>query len=96
MEKFVCEKSEKFAVTVMVVGAMSGRGTLPLIRVPHNVKINATYYVLEVLKALLEEKIPKRYRGEAHKVFFHYDAASSHTARITTQYAAILFLIFGI
>lgn len=74
----------------MIVGAMSGHGTLPLIRVrvPHNVKINATYYIDEVLKPLLEEEIPERYHGESHKVFVHHDAASSHTARITTPYAA--------
>ena len=74
----------------MIVGAMSGRGTLPWIRVPHNAKINATYYIDEVLKPLLEEEIPKRYPGETYKVIVNYDAASSHSARITTPYPAEL------
>lgn len=96
MENYVCEKSEKFADKIMVVGAMSGRGTLPLIRVPHNVKINAKYYIEKVLKPLLEIEVPKLYGEDTSKVFVHHDAASSHTARITAQYAAELQQNLGI
>ena len=96
MEKYVSEKNEKFADKVMVLGAISGRGTLPLIRVPQNVKIIATYDVDKLLKSLFEEEILKRYPGETHKVFIHHDAASSHTARIRAQYAAELKHKFGI
>lgn len=96
VEKYICERSEKFSDKVMVVGAMSGRGPLPLIRVPHNVKICAKYYIEEVLRPLLEKEIPKLYGEDTSKVFVHHDAASSHTANITTQYAVELKQKLGI
>jgi len=49
IEEYVTQKSERYGDKIMVVGANSGRGTLPLIKVPPNVKINSKYYVDHVL-----------------------------------------------
>ena len=87
---YVFQKKEKFADKLMVVGAMSGRGVLPLIPVRTNAKVSSNYYVDNVLKRILEEEIPKLCPGETAKVYVHHDAASSHTARFTQQYAADL------
>jgi hypothetical protein len=70
----------------MIIGAVSGRGILPLIKVPSNVKINADYYIKHVLKPILEYEVPKKCPGELDKVFFHHDKASSHTAAKTMEY----------
>ena len=80
----------------MIVGALSGRGVLPLIKVPRNVKINADYYIQHVLKPICEIHLPKLYPGELHKVFVHHDAASSHTAKKTDAYAKELKQKLGI
>ena len=74
----------------MVVGAISGRGVLPLIKVPQKVKINAAYYIDFFLKPLLEVHMPKLYGKDTSKVVIHHDAASSHTARLTQKYAKTL------
>lgn len=94
--EFVLPKRERFGEKVMVVGGISGRGTLPLIKVPQNVKINAQYYVKHVLKPLLERHVPKLYKEDTSKVFVHHDAASSHTAAFTRDYAKDLEARLGI
>ena len=96
VEKFVVEKQERFGDKFMVVGARRGRGVLPLVKVPKNVKINAEWYIGRVLKPLLEVEVPKLYGEDTHKVFVHHDAASSHTAWITTAYAQDLKQRLGI
>ena len=88
--EFVTQRKEKFGEKFMVVGAITGRGTVPLITVPGNVKINANYYINDVLKPLLEGSVAKLYPNETHKVFVHHDKASSHTSRKTALYAADL------
>ena len=80
----------------MVVGAICGRGVLPLIKVPAKSKINAQNYIDFVLKPLLEVEIPKLYPGEVNKVFVHHDKATSHTASLTTKYAEDLKRRLGI
>ena len=70
----------------MVIGVITGRGILPLYRVPSNVKICAQYYVNYVLKPLFEEHLPRLYGEDMKKVFFHHDKATSHTADLTTKY----------
>lgn len=85
-ESWVFEKGESFPEGFMLVGIITGRGTLPLIKVPSNVKINAQYYVDYVLKPLFEDHLPRLYKKEINKVFFHHDKATSHTAGITTAY----------
>ncbi|CAG7815721.1 unnamed protein product [Allacma fusca] len=81
---------ERFSDKVMVVGAMTGPGVLPLIKVPHNVKINAAYYVPNVLKPLLEDGMAKLYGKDAWKGVVHHDAASLHAAMYTRAFAAEL------
>lgn len=72
-QNFVKMRRESFETKFMVVGAITGKGTLPLIRVPAKVKINSDYYIDHVLKPFLEEKIPKLYGRETSKVYFHHD-----------------------
>jgi len=67
----------------MVVGIITGRGTVPLIRVPSKVKINAEYYVDYVLKPLFAEHLPRLYRNDINKVFFYHEKAPSHTSKVT-------------
>lgn len=69
VEKFVVQKHEKFSESFMVVGAMSGRGVLPLIRVPSKVKMSAKYYVEHVLKPLCEVQVPALFGDDTSKVF---------------------------
>lgn len=70
----------------MVVGVLTGRGALPLFKVPNNVKVNSNYYVEQVLKPLIEVQLPKLYPGEMNKVFLHHDKCTSHVSKNTTQY----------
>jgi len=69
---------------------------LPLIKVPPKVKINARYYIDFVLKPILEIHVPRLYKKDTSKVIVHHDAASSHTARITQEYAKDLHQRLGI
>lgn len=85
-EDWVFEKDESFSKSFMVIGVITGRGTVPLFRVPAKVKINAQYYIENVLKPLFTEHLPRLYKKEMHKVFFHHDKATSHTAQATTDY----------
>jgi len=85
-DDWVLEKDESFKQGFMVIGIITGRGTLPLFRVPSEVKINADYYVEYVLKPLFTIYLPSLYPGEMDKVFFHHGKATSHTANKTTQY----------
>ncbi|CAG7700260.1 unnamed protein product [Allacma fusca] len=72
---------------MMVAGALSGVGVLLLIRVPPKVKVNAQYYMDQVLRPLLEDGIAQLYGEDSAKVFVHHNAARSDTARLTEQYA---------
>ena len=87
---------DNFLTTFMVVGAICGRGTLPLIRIPKKVKVCAEYYINDVLKPLLEVELPKLYPGELSKIVVHHDMASSHTAKKTQAYARDLKARLGI
>jgi hypothetical protein len=72
---------DNFHHSFMVVGAISGRGTLPLIRVPKKVKVYAEYYIRKVLRLLLKRELPKLYGPhELKKGTVHHDQAS-HTPR---------------
>ena len=70
----------------MVVGEMTGRGVLPLLKLPPNVKINAQNHINFVLQPYFKKYLPKLYPNHMHKIFFPYDKASSHTANITSLY----------
>jgi hypothetical protein len=77
---------ERWPKGFMIVGAVSGRGVLPLKKVPSNVKINAENYIKYVLRPILEIEVPKIYPNELNKVFFHHDKASAHTSSKTYHY----------
>ena len=51
-ESWIFEKNESFEQSFMVVGVITGKGTVPLFKVPSNVKINAQYYIEFVLKPI--------------------------------------------
>ncbi|UYV69740.1 IKK1 [Cordylochernes scorpioides] len=70
---------------VPVVGVMTGRGVLPLIKVPSKVKVNSEFYIECVLKPVIEQ-LKDLYPGEMDKVFLHHDKASSHTSNKTQQF----------
>ena len=70
----------------MIVGVITGLGTVPLLRELSQVKINAQYYVDYVLKSLFTKLLPRLYKNEMSKVFFHHDKAPSHTANLTRDY----------
>jgi hypothetical protein len=89
-------ESDNFKKVFMIVGAISGRGVLPLIKVPNNVKICGQYCVDHVLRPIIEKFIPYLYPNEMHKVFLHHDKASSHTCNITQRYLEEASAKFGI
>ncbi|UYV76157.1 hypothetical protein LAZ67_13002901 [Cordylochernes scorpioides] len=76
---------ETFPKGFMVVGVMTGRGVLPLIKVPSKVKVNSEFYIECVLKPVIEQ-LKDLYPGEMDKVFLHHDKASSHTSNKTQQF----------
>ncbi|UYV71871.1 IKK1 [Cordylochernes scorpioides] len=75
----------KIMAGFMVVGVMTGRGVLPLIKVPSKVKVNSEFYIECVLKPVIEQ-LKDLYPGEMDKVFLHHDKASSHTSNKTQQF----------
>ncbi|UYV65023.1 hypothetical protein LAZ67_3002852 [Cordylochernes scorpioides] len=77
--------SETFPKGFMVVGVMTSRGVLPLIKVPSKVKVNSELYIECVLKPVIEQ-LKDLYPGEMDKVFLHHDKASSHTSNKTQQF----------
>lgn len=95
-ESWIFEKRESFDESFMVVGVISGRGTIPLFKVPSNVKINAQYYIDYVLKPLFNEHLPRLYPKDMNKVFFHHDKATSHTANLTLGYLDEMRTKYGI
>jgi len=95
-ESWIFEKAESFDESFMVVGIITGKGTLPLIRVPSKVKINAQYYIDFVLQPLFEIHLPRLYGKNMKKVFFHHDKASSHTANLTIGYLEEMKTKYGI
>lgn len=89
-EEWLAKCHESWPVGFMVVAGITGRGPLPLIKVPKNVKVNAHYYIENVLKPYLEKEVPKLYPGEEANVILHHDKASSHTAKLTKEYLETL------
>ena len=85
-EQHVINCKESFPKKKMVVAGMSGRGTLPVIVIPQNVKVNQYVYRDRVLKPYFEEYLPKLYPGEMNKIIFHHDKATSHTAKEVVAY----------
>lgn len=85
-DSWVFEKSESFSKSFMVVGIITGRGALPLLRVPSGAKVDAECYVNYVLKPLFRDLLPSLYPDDMDKVFLHHDKATVHTAEFTKQY----------
>ncbi|CAG7830115.1 unnamed protein product [Allacma fusca] len=83
----VMNKKEKFGEKIMIRRAITGRGALPVFKVPHNDKGNSHYYVSDVLKPLLDVEGQKRYGENTLNVYVHHNATSSHNARFTQDYA---------
>ncbi|UYV74502.1 PGBD5 [Cordylochernes scorpioides] len=84
-DNWVHQCSETFPKGFMVVGVMTGRGVLLLIKVPSKVKVNSEFYIECVLKPVIEQ-LKDLYPGEMDKVFLHHDKASSHTSNKTQQF----------
>lgn len=82
------QQKENFLTKHMVVGAMSGRGVVPLFEVPKKVKVNAEWYITKVLRPLVDKHLPRLYGSDLHKVVIHHDKASSHTSHKTAIFAA--------
>lgn len=72
------------ASAVMVWGAISKRGKLPLKFIERGVKINAQYYLTEVLKNHLVNNAKILYGDEYY--CFQQDSAPSHKAKVVQQY----------
>jgi hypothetical protein len=95
-ENWVREHDESFPKGFMVVGGITGRGPLPLMRIPKNTKISSETFLKYVLRPLMKKHLPKIYPNETDKVFYHHDKASSHTASKTQEYLAEECLKMGI
>ncbi|CAG7734714.1 unnamed protein product [Allacma fusca] len=81
VENLVVEHHERFSDKVIVVSAMTGRDALPLIKVPHNAKINTAYYMDNVRKHIHEDGGAKLYGEDGSKDFLCRDSAISHITR---------------
>lgn len=73
-----------FSKSVMVWAAICSNGKSKLRFVKPGVKINAEYYVNNILKPFLEEDIPKLY--PQRNFVFHQDSAPSHRAILTKKF----------
>ena len=60
-ETWVRQCRETFPKGFMVVGCLTGRDALPLIKVPSKCKINSKYYIDFLLKLIFERKLPNLY-----------------------------------
>ena len=87
-DDWVFEEGESSIKILMVVGIISGRGRVPLLRITVRVKINTDYYVNYVLKPLFSVHPPRFYPNEMDNFFLHHDKASSHTANLAISYLA--------
>lgn len=78
---------ENFCKKFMAVGALCGRGVLPLIKIPLKVKVTTKYYIDFIFKPPWELEIPQLDGKDTRTVIVHHDAASPYTARLGEQYA---------
>lgn len=85
-DDWILKSRALFPKGFMIVGILTGRGALPLIRVPNKVKVNSEFYVNYVLKPLFEKLLPKLYKNDMDQVFLHHDKATSHTSEFTTNH----------
>jgi transposase len=74
------------ASRVMVWGAISPRGTLPLLFIDSNVKINAACYLKEILQGHLLQNAINLYGDDYF--CFQQDSAPAHKAKICQEWCA--------
>jgi len=96
IEEWLKYVKESWPVGFMIVGAICGRGVLPLIKIPKNAKINGEVYRDFVLNPIIEKILPNFYPGEMNKVVLHHDKATSHTCKLTQEYLQKMKIKFGI
>ena len=71
----------------MVWAGISSRGKTALRFIAPGVKVNANYYINNILKPFLSRDVPRLFpRKERKKWFFHQDSAPSHTAKETINF----------
>lgn len=92
---YVRKKGMRWGKKMMVVAIMTGRGNLPLIKVPPQTKFNAAFYIDYVLIPLITEWLPQLYPEGLERVFIHHDGATSHTADLTKKEMDNLKMYFG-
>jgi hypothetical protein len=68
-ENWVREYDERFPKGFMVVGGITGRRALPLLRIPKNTKISSKTFIKYVLQPLMKKHLPKIYPNEMDKIF---------------------------
>ena len=72
-------KRDTFAPGFVVLAVVSSRGKTKLEKV---VKVDSRYYVRRVLTPLLDDDVPRLFRGASSRnMFFHKDSAVSHTCQ---------------
>ena len=69
-----------------MVGGITGRGILLLIKVLNIVKVNLQYSIDNALKTCFEREIPRIHPNAEGKVTLHHDKESSHVVKLTIQY----------
>jgi transposase len=77
-EKYKNVQRYQNAMSVMVWGAFSKRGKLPLVFIDKGVKINANYYKTEVLEKVLLPNMQSMYGDDYY--CYQQDGAPSHTS----------------
>lgn len=85
-DKLKFMKRDDFAPGFMVWAGVCSRGKTSLHFIDRKTKVNAHYYVDNVLKPFLRKDLPRLFPGEEKKMIFHQDSASSHTARHTLDF----------
>ena len=85
-EDWVRKVNEIQAPKVMVVAAMTSRGPLQARCVPIKTKVNALYYIDNVLRPIIEKELPTLFPDDMNKIFIHHDKATSHTANQTMAF----------
>ena len=71
---------------LMVAIGICYRGKTKVYIVPPKSKVNARFFIDNILKPIVEKDIPRLYPGEEHKVVIHMDSAPAHVAKETYQW----------
>ena len=74
-------KRDTFASGFVVLAGVSSCGKTKLEKV---IKVDSIYHVRRVLTPLLDDDVPRLFRGASSRnMFFHQDIAASHTTKNT-------------